>query len=410
MIVGNRMHLLIIGLFFFLYTVLCRVYDALLMSYNRISEMIYSQALAFLVSDVALYIVISIISKGIPNPIPILAILFIQVLLAEIWSISAHALYFHFTRPKKSVVIYDSTRKMEDLINEYGFSKKFNLVASYNVKECLNNLELLSEIETVFLRGIHSKHRNVILKYCIAHNVQVFVVPRVGDVIMSGAKRMHMFHLPVLRVNKYSPNPEYAVAKRLFDIVLSSLALIITSPIFLFTALAVKKDGGPAFYKQVRLTKDGKEFQLIKFRSMRVDAEKDGIARLSTGDNDSRITKVGRIIRALRIDELPQLLNIFHGDMSIVGPRPERPEIAAQYEKELPEFKLRLQVKAGLTGYAQVYGKYNTNPYDKLLMDLLYIAKPSFLEDLRICFATVKILFIPESTEGIDEGKITAAE
>lgn len=156
------------------------------------------------------------------------------------------------------------------------------------------------------------------------------------------------------------------------------------------------------------MTKNGKYFDVLKFRSMRVDAEKDGVARLSTGDKDDRITPVGRIIRKVRIDELPQLLNILQGAMSVVGPRPERPEIAAQYEEELPEFALRLQAKAGLTGYAQVYGQYNTTPYDKLQMDLMYIANPSFLEDIRICFATVKILFMPESTEGIAKGQITA--
>ena len=153
----------------------------------------------------------------------------------------------------------------------------------------------------------------------------------------------------------------------------------------------MKSDGGPAFYKQVRLTKDGKQFEILKFRSMRVDAEKDGVARLSTGDKDDRITKVGHIIRACRLDELPQLLNILKGDLSIVGPRPERPEIAAQYCEEMPEFALRLQAKAGLTGYAQVYGKYNTTPYDKLQMDLMYIAHPSLIEDLKIMLATVKI-------------------
>ena len=157
------------------------------------------------------------------------------------------------------------------------------------------------------------------------------------------------------------------------------------------------------------MTKDALSQSVLKFRSMRVDAEKDGVARLSTGDKDDRITPVGRFIRKVRIDELPQLLNILKGDMTICGPRPERPEIAAQYEEELPEFCLRLQAKAGLTGYAQVYGKYNTTPYDKLVMDLMYIAHPSFLQDLQIMFATVKILFMKESTEGVADKQITAS-
>ena len=198
--------------------------------------------------------------------------------------------------------------------------------------------------------------------------------------------------------------------KRVIDIVVSLIAAIILSPVFLITAIAIKAtDHGPVFYKQVRLTKDGKEFKILKFRSMRVDAEKDGVARLSTGENDSRITPVGKIIRACRVDELPQLFNILIGDLSIVGPRPERPEIASQYCEEMPEFALRLQAKAGLTGYAQVYGKYNTTPYDKLTMDLMYIAHPSIVEDLKIMLATVKILFLPESTEGIAEGQTTAS-
>ena len=198
--------------------------------------------------------------------------------------------------------------------------------------------------------------------------------------------------------------------KRLIDIVVSAVALVVLSPIFLVTAIAIKAtDHGPVFYKQIRLTKDDKEFGILKFRSMRVDAEKDGVARLSSGEHDDRITPVGKIIRACRIDELPQLLNILRGDLSIVGPRPERPEIAAQYCEEMPEFSLRLQAKAGLTGYAQVYGKYNTTPYDKLVMDLMYIAKPSIIEDFKIMFATVKILFTPESTEGVEKNQITAS-
>ena len=176
----------------------------------------------------------------------------------------------------------------------------------------------------------------------------------------------------------------------------------------LLTAIALKLDyHGPVFYRQKRLTLNGKEFNIIKFRSMRCDAEKDGVARLA-GDNDDRITRVGAFIRKCRIDELPQIFNIFLGQMSMVGPRPERPEIAKEYEDVMPEFALRLQVKAGLTGYAQVYGKYNTTPYDKVQMDLIYVAKQSFTEDLRLMLMTFKILFVPSSTEGIAADQRTA--
>ena len=140
---------------------------------------------------------------------------------------------------------------------------------------------------------------------------------------------------------------------------------------------------------------------------MIVDAETGG-ARLA-GEHDDRITPIGRIIRAIRFDELPQLFNILKGDMSIVGPRPERPEIAEQYRQELPAFDLRLQVKAGLTGYAQIYGRYNTEPQDKLKMDLMYINHASLAEDIKLIFATVRVLFLRDSTSGVREGQITAS-
>ena len=167
------------------------------------------------------------------------------------------------------------------------------------------------------------------------------------------------------------------------------------SPIMLVTAVAIKIcDGGSVFYKQKRLTVGGKEFYVYKFRSMIADAEKDGVARLAEA-NDDRVTPVGKVIRRFRIDEFPQLINILKGEMSLVGPRPERPELTDEYDKEMPEFKFRLKVKAGLTGYAQVMGKYDTTPYDKLKMDLMYIEKYSVLLDMKIILMTVKTMFFP---------------
>lgn len=402
---------LMLLLFVFLYVIFARVYDAFLVSLNRISEMIYSQVLAALVSDGIIFIVIWLLTGHFPNLLPGLAALVAQSVFAAMWSFGAHRWYFAVFPPKKSAVIYDMRTGLNHLIGEYGLEKKFQIQFTAPVEECLDSLYLLDDLDTVFLSGIHSHDRNIILKYCVEKRVDVYVIPRVGDVIMSGARKMHMFHLTVLRVGRYNPSPEYLFLKRLFDLVVAGLAAIILSPIMLVTAIAIKVyDRGPVFYKQIRLTQDGREFAVLKFRSMRVDAEANGVARLSSGENDPRITPVGRVIRKCRIDELPQLFNIIGGSMTIVGPRPERPEIAAQYEKEMPEFRLRLQAKAGLTGYAQVYGKYNTTPYDKLQMDLMYISHPSFLDDLKICFATVKILFMAESTEGVQEGQTTAMD
>ncbi|MBD5554767.1 MAG: exopolysaccharide biosynthesis polyprenyl glycosylphosphotransferase [Roseburia sp.] len=402
----------VIALFLVLYTVYGNVYDALLLQLSRISEMIYSQSLSALISDAIMYIVCWLLTKHLPAVWPLLFVFAAQFLLAAAWSYMANHWYFRSFPPKRTAVVYDMREGLEQLLEEYGLDRRFLVETTVNVKECLEKqMDALHGMEAVFLCGIHSRERNIVLKYCVANHITAYVIPRIGDILMSSARQMHMLHLPILQVKKYSPGFEYVVAKRFLDIVLSGVVLLILSPLMLIVAAAIKAtDGGPVFYRQCRLTKDRKEFTVLKFRSMRVDAEGDGVARLSTGENDDRITPVGRVIRKTRIDELPQLLNIIAGDMSIVGPRPERPEIAEQYEKELPEFALRLQAKAGLTGYAQVYGKYNTTPYDKLQMDLMYIAKPSILEDFRIIFATVKILFTAESTEGVREGAATAME
>ena len=402
-------NLLVVALFFVLYIVFGRVYDAFLMSMQRISEIVYAQFLATGVSDLIMYVVIWLLSKHLPNILPGVAALAGQVLLSALWALLAHRWYFATFPRQATAIIYDHRQGMEKLIGQYGLDNKYAVTLTVSAQECINDLSMLDGIKTVFMSGIHSHDRNIILKHCVANDITVFVIPRIGDTIMSGAHPMHMFHLPMLKVGRYTAQPEYLFVKRLVDIAVSLFALVVLSPIFIVTAIAIKAtDGGPVFYKQVRLTKDGRRFHILKFRSMRVDAEKDGVARLSTGRHDDRVTPVGKVIRACRIDELPQLFNILGGSMSLVGPRAERPEIAAEYEQELPEFALRLQAKAGLTGYAQVYGKYNTTPYDKLVMDLMYIAHPSIMEDFKIMLATVKILFTPESTEGVEEGATTA--
>ena len=407
--IWSQTGLLVAAIFCVLYMTYGRIYESFLISLVRITEMIYSQTLALLMSDGILYLVLCLMAHRLVSPMGVLGLFAAQLLVAVIWSVCAHKWYFAVFPPKRTAVIYDRGRDVGSLIGAYGLSKKFDVKRTVTLEECLDGgFKVLDRMETVFLCGISSHDRNLILKQCVNRGITVYVMPKIGDIIMSGAKQMHLFHLPFLRVGRYDPAPEYLLMKRLFDIVVSACALTVLSPLMLGVAIAIRRDGGPAFYRQKRLTRDGKVFEVLKFRSMRVDAEKDGVARLSTGDADPRITPIGHFIRKVRIDELPQLINILLGDMTIVGPRPERPEIAAQYEQELPEFRLRLQAKAGLTGYAQVYGKYNTTPYDKLQMDLMYIANPSFLEDLHIIFATIKILFLPESTEGVAEGQETA--
>lgn len=394
-----------VALFTVMYLFLSRVYEAYLITTNRISETIYSQFLSFFIADGVMFVITWLINKVFPNIVPLLITIAAQTAIAVMWAYLSHIWYFKTHEPMRTIVVYEERQELEQLIYEYGYDKKFNVVKMMSVEECIENLDTLTEAKNVFLSDVHSHERNTILKFCVQCGITVYLLPRIGDVIMSGAKSMHLFHMPMLRVGRYNPMPEYTLLKYALDRLFALVALLLTSPLMLGIAIAIKlDDGGPVFYKQRRLTKNGKVFEVIKFRSMIVNAEKDGVARLSTGDNDERITRVGAVIRRLRLDELPQFINILKGEMSFVGPRPERPEIAAQYEELIPEFSLRLQVKAGLTGYAQVYGKYNTTPYHKLEMDLLYIAHPSILEDLRILLATLKILFVPESTEGISEG------
>lgn len=402
---SKQVSVLVMITFFFICYYFGQRLDCFRVSILQIRDVIFGEVLATMITDIIMYILIWMLSIHLPNLIPGLITWGGQCVIGVIWAYVMHQSYFSTHPPLRTIVIYDERMGMENLIHTYGLEKRFNIKTVYPVESIMDKLEVMEEFDAAFLCGIHSRERNIILKHCISHKIKLFMIPRIADVMMRGSEQIHMLHLPILKTQRYKPSIEYQIIKRTMDIVVSGIATIVLSPLFLITAIAVKSDGGPAFYKQKRLTKDGKVFEILKFRSMRVDAEKYSGAVLSAGENDPRITKVGRIIRACRLDELPQLLNILKGDMSLVGSRPERPELQKEIEKEVPEFGLRLQAKAGLTGYAQVYGKYNTTFYDKLLMDLMYISKPSILEDLTIMLATVKILTSKESTEGVGEGK-----
>ena len=248
-----------------------------------------------------------------------------------------------------------------------------------------------------------SHDRNLILKYCFEQEIRTYAVPKISDILLRSSDDLTLFDSPLLLSRNRGLTVEQEMIKRFMDVVLSLLAAVITLPFFAVIGAAIKlTDGGPVFYRQVRLTKGGKEFEIYKFRTMIQNAEAESGARLAS-EKDPRILPVGRFLRATRLDELPQIYNILKGDMSIVGPRPERPELAAEIEKEIPEFTYRLKVKAGLTGYAQVYGKYNTTSYDKLKLDLTYIRNYSILLDLKLIIMTPKIMLLKESTEGVKE-------
>ena len=383
------------------------VFNSYTLGYFRIRALAFSQFLADFFSIIITYLAVSLAWFSLWNPLPFLPLLILQVILNCAWSYFATRYYYKIVRQYRTVVLYRNEHDLHRFgdISGQPVERLFRVEAFIrcNGVDFDTLREQLRGYDAIFVTGLDPVLTNALSAYCIQEDVRGFFLPPVGSVLMSGAKHIKSFSSPVLSVRRAMIPMEYRFAKRCFDIFFSLIFLILTSPIMILTALAIKLyDGGPVFYRQVRLTRDRRRFSIIKFRSMRVDAEKDGVARLSTGEDDPRITPVGRFIRSCRLDELPQLFNILSGDMSIVGPRPERPEIAEQYERLLPEFALRLQVKAGLTGYAQVYGKYNTSPYEKLEFDLLYINQMNVLTDLELMFNTFRILFYKDSTEGFD--------
>lgn len=283
---------------------------------------------------------------------------------------------------------------------------KHQIVKTIHEEEALDILETeIQKYDGILINDVPITNEHFIIKKCYAHHKRVYYVPKLSDILVHSSTVLNIFDTPLFLNRNQDASLGSAFVKRLLDIVTSLAGLIILSPLGLITALAIKiEDRGPVSYKQARVTKDMKIFEIIKFRSMIVNAEEDGKPQAAT-KHDERITKVGRIIRACRIDELPQLINILKGDMSIVGPRPERVEFVEKYMSEIPEFRFRYKVRGGLTGYAQIYGKYNTSPLDKLKLDLIYVANQAFLLDLQIILGTLKILFNKESTEGFSEEK-----
>jgi len=350
-----------------------RTYHGLSVGLIRVSEVIYSQILAAFITNAAAYLIVTLYTHSGIVFLYTLYAMIAQVVIITIWAFIANHIYFWRHPAMKTVIIYRTDADLRHIRMVRYFDDHFNVIKY--IKDPADDedevIAQLADAEAVFVAGIDSSMRNQIAKYCIARNIKGYFVPKLGDIIMAGADYMSTFGEPIMQVSRTRSVTEYTALKRIVDIIVSAIGIIVSSPIMIATAIAIKlDDGGPVFYKQKRLTQNARIYSILKFRSMNVNAEKDGVARLAS-ENDNRITKVGKFIRATRIDELPQLFNILLGDMSLVGPRPERPEIAREYEKDIPEFALRLQVKAGLTGVAQVYGRYNTEPYSKLQMDLM---------------------------------------
>lgn len=404
-----RGHLMILAFYLFWVFLLPRIYGGWRVGYLKIFHIVYSQSLGAAMADILIYCLIVLLTKHFVNPGPLLLMYVLQLVSALLWGAACTKMYIYIYPPRSVLLVYGGRPAIGLMEKISTRSDRFVVGETIHISEGLNKVkERINNYQGVVICDIASQERNAVLKYCYGRGIRSYTTPKISDLIIRSAESQHMFDTPLLLSRNTGLTIEQRFVKRFIDIVLSGLALIPALPVMGIVALCIKlEDGGSIIYKQRRLTMCGKEFFVYKFRSMREDAEIDGVARLA-GEKDDRITKTGRVIRAIRFDELPQLFNIIKGDMSIVGPRPERPEIAAEYEKAIPEFIYRLKVKAGLTGYAQVYGKYNTTAYDKLKLDLMYIQSYSLRLDFEIMLRTVQILFMKESTEGMAEGQFTA--
>ena len=389
-----------------------KLFGALKVGYMRVLDVIISQILSVLTANFIVYIQLALIGRWrfLTHIEPMLKLTAVNLAVVILWVFFARWIYAVIYPPRQTILVYDAHDPDRLLKNLSSRKDKYIISEAVYLGSGTDYIkQRIDHYEGVILGDLPAHERNLLVKYCFEKNIRCYCSPKISDIMIMSSEKIHMFDTPLLLFRNRGLTVEQQAVKRFFDVVLSALGLVILSPLLLLIALCVKcYDGGPVLYSQDRLTQDGRIFKVLKFRSMRVDSEKQG-ARLAM-KNDSRVTPVGRILRNIHFDELPQLINILKGDMSVVGPRPERPEIAALYEKEIPEFSYRLKVKAGLTGYAQVYGKYNTTPYDKLKLDLTYIENYSFFLDLQLIATTVKILFQKENTEGVEKWQKTAAE
>lgn len=401
----------IIGQYALMLFIFYKIYGGFKVGYLRVFDVLYSQILSILCVNILTYLQLSLVGrwKFGTNLIPLMNMTTVDIIITVIWVIFMRWIYARIYPPRRMLLIYGD-KNPKDLIKKISSRQdKYNICEMIHLswgEELIK--EKIKEYPSVILGDIPAQERNQFLKYCFEQDIRCYSIPKLSDIMLMSSDSIHLFDTTLMLSRNRRLTAEQQFVKRAMDIVLSMLGLLLASPFMLVIAALIKAyDGGPVFYKQERLTKDNRIFHIYKFRSMKVEAETEG-ARLARKADD-RITPVGRVIRNIHFDELPQIFNILKGDMSMVGPRPERPEIAAQYKKEIPEFDYRLKIKAGLTGYAQVYGKYNTTPYDKLKLDLTYIENYSVLLDIKLLMLTFKILFQKENTEGVESWQVTAA-
>ncbi len=395
----------LIGAFYaFFFVIFSYILGGMKIGYLKSTSLMLSQTLAVLAANFSIYLETVLLSARFVNMIPMIQLTAIDIGVILVWTFLVNAIFRKLFPPRDILVLFQEYDPSDFMKKIKTRRDRFDIKASMNVDRGWEEItRAMLQFDAVFLCDIHSPLRNQLVKFCYANGIRSYITPKISDIIIRSSESMHLFDTPLLLSRNNGFSIEQKFVKRIMDIIISIIMLLVTSPIMFVVAAAIKLyDGGSVFFCQERCTIGGQVFMIHKFRSMVEGAEKDGEV-IPAADDDERITPVGRIIRKTRIDELPQFIDILMGNMSVVGPRPERVEHVEQYTKEVPEFAYRLKVKGGLTGYAQVYGKYNTTAYDKLKLDLMYIQNYSFLLDLKLMIMTVKIIFVKESTEGFED-------
>ena len=387
---------------------LLSVYGTFDVGRRKSKPIIYSLSLAVICTDVIAYLQVMIMRTNTDihefrlrgGKLLVLAMI-LQILIIIIFTYAGNALFFAIHEPEKCCVITSCQESLDTIAYAIGRFRKQYRIDSIVDYRCTDIEPYIKGSDTVFIYDIPAERRLMIMRLCYKHKVNVYFNPYLEDIMEVNAKHYVLDDVYLFNKNNKTLTMEQRIIKRLLDIGLSLFLGVLTSPLWICGAIAVKLyDGGPVFFKQKRATIHGKEFDVYKLRTMKVNVEK-----YSAKKDDDRITKPGAILRRTRIDELPQLLNVLKGDMTFVGPRPEMIKNVQNYTAELPEFRYRLRVKAGLTGYAQISGKYNTTPRDKLIMDMMYIEQFSVLRDIQLILQTAVVLLKSDSTEAFGKKK-----
>ena len=374
---------------------------------RKSKPIVYSLVLTAIFTDVFAMLSLSIMNTNENNnkvfqlerPWLLVPIIAVQVVFILIFVYGGNKLYFMIYDPEQCLIITSSRQSLSEIargVFKYKLQYEVKKACDYRVEKLR---DYILQSDTVFIYDVPIKERTEIVEFCYQNMKNVYFNPDMHDVLERTSK--HYILDDVSMFGNYSKGLtlEQRFIKRVMDIALSVIALVITSPLALIAAIAIKaEDKGSVIFKQNRATRDGLIFSVYKFRTMREDVD-----NYSYVENDDRVTKVGKVLRKYRIDEIPQFVNVLKGEMSVVGPRPEMLANIFNYTSELPEFEYRLRVKAGITGYAQIAGKYNTSPRDKLILDLMYIEEYSFWLDIKLLFQTFMVLFKKDSTEGFHE-------